>query len=65
MQITQDVREELDVPSQDGSPDEWCRLIRKLRWIGLDHEADRLIGALKSLPPDERSSVVAGPRNTD
>jgi hypothetical protein len=57
--------EPLNDPAQKGSPDEWCRLIRKLRWIGLDREADRLIFALRSLPPEERSSVIAGPRNTD
>jgi hypothetical protein len=65
MQLPLSEREETDEPLQEGSPDEWCRLIRKLRWIGLDREADRLIFALKSLPPDERSSVIAGPRNTD
>jgi hypothetical protein len=51
--------------SYDQTADEWCRLIRKLRWIGLDHEAERLQIALRSLPPDERASVIAGPYYTD
>jgi len=38
--------------------DEWAKLIRKLRWIGLDEEADRLRRAVRSLSPDERGPVL-------
>jgi hypothetical protein len=41
------------------------KLIRKLRWIGLDEEAGRLEQALSILEPDQRGAVVAEPRITD
>ncbi len=44
---------------------EWTRLIRKLRWIGLDDEARRLELAVSTLPPDERGTVSVGPFSTD
>ena len=44
---------------------EWARLIRKLRWIGLDEEAKRLASAVSTLPPDERASVSFAPFSTD
>jgi hypothetical protein len=44
---------------------EWARLIRKLRWIGLEDEARRLELAVSTLPPDERGSVSIGPFSTD
>jgi hypothetical protein len=47
------------------TPDEWTKLIQKLRWIGLEEEAQRLERAVSSLPPGERKSVLAGPFDTD
>jgi hypothetical protein len=44
---------------------EWARLIRKLRWIGLEEEAHRLELAVSTLPEEERGSVLAGPVSTD
>ena len=44
---------------------EWARLIRKLRWIGLEEEAHRLELAVSTLPAEERGSVLAGPVSTD
>jgi len=41
------------------------RLIRKLRWIGLEEEARRLELAISTLPSEERGSVLAGPLSTD
>jgi hypothetical protein len=41
------------------------KLIRKLRWIGLDDEARRLELAMSTLPPEERGSVSVGPFSTD
>ena len=49
----------------DRSSDEWARLIRKLRWIGLEDEARRLEVAISTLPPDERVAVSVGPFSTD
>jgi hypothetical protein len=44
---------------------EWAKLIRKLRWIGLDEEARRLEQAVSTLPPEERGTVAAEPYSTD
>jgi hypothetical protein len=44
---------------------EWARLIRKLRWIGMEEEARRLELAVSTLPPEQRDSVSAGPFSTD
>jgi hypothetical protein len=54
-----------DVISIDQSSREWARLIRKLRWIGLEDEARRLELAVSAVPPEERGSVLAGPVTTD
>jgi hypothetical protein len=47
------------------SPRECAELIRKLRWIGLDNEAERLQHALSILPANIRGSVCVGPSSTD
>ena len=47
------------------SPREWATLIRKLRWIGLEDEAQRLQLAVSTLPSDQRGSVSDGPFSTD
>ena len=46
-------------------PQEWARLIRKLRWIGLKEEAKRLEFAVSTLPPEDGRSVSRGQFNTD
>jgi hypothetical protein len=50
---------------EQGSPREWEKLIRKLRWIGLEDEARRLELAVSTLPPEERGTVTADPLSTD
>jgi hypothetical protein len=62
MQDTLEVRTDSAVPS---SPAELAKLIRKLRWIGLDDEARRLQLVMRTLPVDERGSVSIGPFSTD
>jgi hypothetical protein len=44
---------------------EWAKLIRKLRWIGLEDEARRLEQAVSTVPPEQRGSVSAEPASTD
>jgi len=51
-------------PAQQ-KPQDWARLIRKLRWIGLEGEAERLEFAVSTLPPEKRGTVSCGPFNTD
>jgi hypothetical protein len=61
----QQVHEGEALPTNERSPREWARLIRKLRWIGLEEEARRLELAVSTLPPEERGSVSVGPFSTD
>jgi hypothetical protein len=35
---------------------EWARLIRKLRWVGLEEEAHRLELAVSTLPAEEEAA---------
>jgi hypothetical protein len=46
-------------------PQDLAKLIRKLRWIGMEEEAHHLQMAVCSLPPHERHAVLAGPFSTD
>jgi hypothetical protein len=45
--------------------DECTKLIRKLRWVGLDEEARRLEAALRDATPNARGAVLAEPSSTD
>lgn len=42
-----------------------AKLIRKLRWIGMDREAEDLQATLNDIPGNERGSPLAGPHGTD
>jgi hypothetical protein len=42
-----------------------AKLIRKLRWMGMDDEAERVQKTVMSLEALPLDSVVAGPRDTD
>jgi hypothetical protein len=44
---------------------DWAKLIRKLRWIGLEDEARQLEQAVSTLPPEQRGCVSADPSSTD
>jgi hypothetical protein len=46
-------------------PQDWARLIRKLRWIGLAEQARRLEDAVCTIAPAERSEVEFGPASAD
>jgi hypothetical protein len=45
--------------------DECAKLIRKLRWIGLDEEARQVEAALRASAPNARGVVLAEPASTD
>jgi hypothetical protein len=45
--------------------DHCTKLIRKLRWIGLEDEAARLQDALRILAPEHRGTVIADSNCTD
>jgi hypothetical protein len=57
--------QESDARPAQRTPGEWAKLIRKLRWIGLEDEARSLQRAVSTLPTEERGSVSAGPFSTD
>jgi hypothetical protein len=47
-------------------PHDWAERIKKLRWLGLDDEAQRLeAAAAVHLPRDGRRGVSVGPSSTD
>jgi hypothetical protein len=46
-------------------PQDWARLIRKLRWIGLIEEGRRLEDAVRTIAQAERSEVEFEPSGTD
>jgi len=57
---------ESDVISIDQqSPREWAKLLRKLRWVGLEDEARRLELALSTLPPEQRGDLLVESSSTD
>ena len=63
-----EVRLELNRPDPSGeqrASDELVKLIRKLRWAGMEGEAEKMrnLLTLRRVPPAD--SVVATPRETD
>jgi hypothetical protein len=61
----QQAQETKPQPREQRSPGDWVKLIRKLRWIGLEDEARALQLAVSTLPAEQRGSVSAGPFSTD
>ena len=55
----------VDVTPEQRAAREVVKLIRKLRWIGMEEEADQLQTALSGFPSDKRASLLAGPHSTD
>jgi hypothetical protein len=51
--------------SEQRASDELVRLIRKLRWIGLDNEAKSMERELTARAVPAADTVVATPRETD
>jgi hypothetical protein len=52
----------VDVTPEQRATLEVVKLIRKLRWIGMEEEAEQLQTALSNFPSDKRASVLAGPQ---
>jgi hypothetical protein len=52
-------------PAEARAPNETIKLIRKLRWIGMDEEAQKLQRELAEREGTAADSVVATPRDTD
>jgi hypothetical protein len=55
-----------DVLAPERASDELVKRIRKLRWIGMDDEAEQLIILLRRFPaPKSAETVLTGPSDTD
>ena len=54
-----------DDSAQRDASNESIRLIRKLRWIGMDDEAERILAQLSGWPFRPTETVIAGPWATD
>jgi hypothetical protein len=54
-----------DVSTVQRSSNELVKMIRKLRWIGMEEDAQRLETVLKALPADVQETVLADPPGTD
>jgi hypothetical protein len=65
MKATQQRHRFLEITPEQQAAREVVKLIRKLRWIGLEREAEQLQTALGGFPPDTRASLLAGPHSTD
>ena len=52
-------------PDTTGTSNDMVKLIRKLRWIGMDDEAQKLQTELTQRETAAEDSVVATPRETD
>jgi hypothetical protein len=55
----------IDVTPEQRAAREVVKLIRKLRWIGMEMEAEQLQLVLAEFPSDKRGSLLAGPHSTD
>ena len=55
----------LDMRTQRRTADDLVHLIRKLRWIGMDDEAEAMQAQLADCRVPPRESVIASPRDTD
>jgi hypothetical protein len=53
------------VRRSEAASNECVRLIRKLRWIGMDDEAERVLAQLSGWPFRPTETVIAGPWATD
>jgi DnaJ-domain-containing protein 1 len=56
-------RQRPEVPSEEQTPSQLVKRIRKLRWMGMEDEAKRLQAALDRL--EHAECVLAAPRDTD
>lgn len=63
MEISFDVKEQPDVSVEQRTSSELVKLVRKLRWIGLEEEAKQLQIALCRI--DSAATLLADPHGTD
>jgi hypothetical protein len=54
-----------DLPAADSTSSELIKLVHKLRWAGMEEEAERLLKKWKQRQAPTEESVVATPTETD
>ncbi len=54
-----------DVSAEQRASNQFVHLIRKLRWIGMDDEAEQVLAQLTRCPFRPTETVIAGPWATD
>jgi hypothetical protein len=62
---SQDLQPQQRTAANAAAPNETIKLIRKLRWIGMEEEAQKLERELSAREEVAADSVVATPRDTD
>jgi hypothetical protein len=65
MEIRHDQQRSLDESTERLTSDELVKVIRKLRWMGLEAEAERAQHELNARHVATADSVVASPHDTD
>jgi len=65
MEMRHDQHKPPDGPTEQGASDELVKLIRKLRWMGMEEEAKKLQNHLALCGVPAADSVVEAPRETD
>lgn len=63
MEMQRKAPERPDVSAEERRSHELIKQILKLRWMGREVEAERMLLALRRVEP--RDTVLAGPRDTD
>jgi hypothetical protein len=63
MEILSEVREHPDVSAEQRTSGELLKLARKLRWIGMDKEADQMQSTLRMV--EFAGGVLSAHRETD
>jgi len=58
-------RPQIAFSAESQPPHDWARLLRKLRWIGLEADAERLEVAVCAVPPEQRSGAAVASSDTD
>ncbi|HUC49736.1 MAG TPA: hypothetical protein VMA30_10155 [Xanthobacteraceae bacterium] len=62
---SQNLQSQQRTPANAAASNETIKLIRKLRWIGMEEEAQKLERELSEREEIAADSVVATPRDTD
>ena len=63
MEVDTEILEYAEESAKERTSDELVQRIRKLRWMGMDEEAEQLQSALRDV--DQAAILLSGPSDTD